>query len=69
MIRFFVLSLLFSGVLSTRGIFSDLRNISLALKIFRRMNTSLNEVIEHLEDSLANGKTKYEDEGMRGAYE
>ncbi|XP_031639280.1 uncharacterized protein LOC116351330 [Contarinia nasturtii] len=64
MIRFFILTLLFCGAFSTPGILSDLRNVSLALKVFHRMNESLNEVIEHLKDSLANGKTQYKDEEM-----
>lgn len=67
--RFFPLIFLFYGIFSTLDGVKDLRNVKLAIQVFRRMNVTLNEAIEELEMKLSEGITEYSADEMNALIE
>lgn len=63
-LRFFTLIFLFYGIFSTFNCVKDLRNVKLAIQVFRRMNVTLNEAIQELEMKLIEGITEYSADEM-----
>lgn len=72
-VQYFVLTLFLCGIIisfskseedSSSRSEKNLRDVKLAIKVFRQMNVTLNEVINLLEHDLAEGKTIYEPEEM-----
>lgn len=62
--QYLSVALLFYRIISVSMTEPDLRDVRLAIKVFRQMNITLNEVINLLENDLTQGKTTYEPNEM-----